>query len=112
MWLAQLSPTWRRPAAVSGVLRPLGAARGFAKKRRRIDEYDHHEMPLKMKVWRDTVNDGGFYPYAFEEMSPFETAHTVFVAGKMGVQSAAFWGRAALAVGDVAPALTPRQLYK
>eukprot|EP00435_Cladocopium_sp_Y103_P017269 s1193_g4.t1 len=84
--------------------------RFFAKRRKRLDEYDHYERPLSAKSWKRLRFEGNFFEHSFQEMTPGEVANSVFVASKMDVQNDAFWTRAALGVADVAGAMTARQL--
>jgi len=88
----------------------LGRVRGFAKKRRRLTEYELYETPLRMRAWQSLEQDKGFYHSDFREMTPADVSKTVFVATKMTISSNAFWQRAAVGLGDVAALLSARQL--
>ena len=59
---------------------------------------------------KDSDFEGNFFEHSFQDMSPGEVSHTVFFASKMDVENEAFWKRASLAVGDLAGAMTCRQL--
>lgn len=84
--------------------------RRFARKRRRLDEYDMLDAPLRMRYWRQMKEQGGFFTQKFEEMTPIEISQTVHLGAKMSVKNQDFWERAALSVGDVASSMTHGQL--
>lgn len=90
--------------------RRLSQMRFFAKRRKRLDEYDHYERPLSAKSWKRLRFEGSFFEHSFQDMTPGEVSNSVFVASKMDVQNDAFWTRAALGVADLAGAMTARQL--
>jgi len=99
-----------RAADVNGRSCPA-ACRGFAKRRRRLDEYDAPDAPgVRLRVWRQVVDGDGFFPRVFEELQPKQTAETIFLSVKMNVTNVAFWRRASLAAGDIAAALNAQQL--
>ena len=84
--------------------------RHFAKRRERLDEYEHYERPLSAKAWKRLREEESFLEYRFEDMTPGEVSQNVFIASKMDVENETFWKRASLAMGDVASAMTARQL--
>uniref|UniRef100_A0A7S4RMG5 RNA-editing substrate-binding complex 6 protein domain-containing protein n=1 Tax=Alexandrium monilatum TaxID=311494 RepID=A0A7S4RMG5_9DINO len=110
MWRALRRPG-PRPAAAGAAAAP--GRRGFANRKprwRRLDEYDTYDQPLRMKVWKKVREKASFYEYSFEDMSAPEVAETLWLAVKLDVSSDAFWERAATAMGDIAPAMSAKQL--
>ncbi|CAE7874480.1 hypothetical protein AK812_SmicGene31112 [Symbiodinium microadriaticum] len=109
---------WARPSHavrlqsqdVATLLQGAQRVRWFAKRRRRLDQYENFEKPLSAKAWTRLTKDGGFFEHSFQDMTPGEVSDTVFSASKMGVEATAFWTRASLSTGDLASAMTARQL--
>lgn len=85
-------------------------ARGFAKRRARLDEYEHYERPLSARSWKKLRLADDFFAYRFTEMTPSEVSRSLFVAAKMEVMNEGFWSRGALALRDLSTAMTGRQL--
>lgn len=85
------------------------AFRCFARRRRRLDEYDKYDMPMKTKAWLKLQQGQGFWPHHFKDMTPEEVSQTVHVASKLRASSN-FWERASLAIADTAPSMSPKQL--
>eukprot|EP00439_Symbiodinium_sp_Y106_P060798 s87_g9.t1 len=109
---------WARPShavrlqsqEVATLLQGAQRVRWFAKRRRRLDQYENFEKPMSAKAWTRLTKEGGFFEHSFQDMTPGEVSDTVFSASKMGVDATAFWTRASLSTGDLASAMTARQL--
>ncbi|CAJ1370853.1 unnamed protein product, partial [Effrenium voratum] len=100
---------WARPNAWHWGWRVLGA-RHFAKRRQRLDEYEHYDRPLSSKAWKRLKSEGSFFEYSFQDMTAGEVSETLFLASKMSLENPDFWSRGSLALQDLASAMTPRQL--